>query len=191
MTTASQTTTTIVTKQGDITTSKASAIVNAANAELRIGGGVCGAIYRASGADASLEIETNYLAQQRMTNLNAGEAMITNGYDLAPWIIHTVGPDYRKYNFDERTEAYITLRDAYDMPIILANRLGIKSIAFPLISAGIYGAPPAESAHAAWCSASNYKTNRTAIQTLERIELWAFSDEDFNTLGSPGIFFSD
>jgi O-acetyl-ADP-ribose deacetylase (regulator of RNase III) len=116
----------------DITTMRVDAIVNAANTGLKMGGGVCGAIFRAAGA-AELQAACDKLAPIR-----TGEAVITPGFNLpARYIIHTAGPVYRDGKHGEET----LLRACYLNSLKLAAEHGCRSIAFPLISAGIYGYP--------------------------------------------------
>ena len=118
--------------KGDITTAKVDVIVNAANKHLQAGGGVCGAIFRASGHIKELQEECNIHAP-----LKTGEACLTGGYDLpCKCICHTVGPIY----VDDETSAPL-LEKAYQSALYYADVNGFKSIAFPLISAGIYGYP--------------------------------------------------
>lgn len=121
--------------EGDITRMKTDVIVNAANTELQPGGGVCGAIYRAAGYDKLLQ-ETKSIGPIR-----TGEAVMTDGYDLpAKRIIHTAGPVYEGGHKGE--EALLTA--AYRNSLELAAEHGANSIAFPLLSAGIYGYPKEE-----------------------------------------------
>ncbi len=120
----------------DITLMKVDAVVNAANTALRMGGGVCGAIFRAAGAeelqkacDAAAPIET-------------GQAAATPGFALpAKYIIHAAGPVYDPRH-PERSGKL--LRSAYLSSLRLAVKLGCGSVAFPLISSGIFGYPKAE-----------------------------------------------
>ena len=121
--------------QQDITKIKTDAIVNAANTALRMGGGVCGAIFRAAGA-AELQAACDKLAP-----IQTGDAVITPGFRLpAKYIIHTAGPIYRDGKHGEAMQ----LRSCYSNSLKLALKNGCKSIAFPLISAGIYGYPKKE-----------------------------------------------
>lgn len=117
---------------GDITLMESDAIVNAANTELLAGGGVCGAIFRAAG-HAELQKACNALSPIR-----TGEAVITPGFRLkAKYIIHTAGPVYNGGRYGEEE----LLRSCYRSSLKIAQEHGLKSIAFPLISAGIYGYP--------------------------------------------------
>ena len=119
----------------DITKMNADAIVNAANTELRMGGGVCGAIFSAAGADI-LQNACNALAP-----IKTGEAAITKGFNLpAKYIIHTAGPVFRGGNQGEKA----LLRSCYTNSLELAVKNNCESIAFPLISSGIYGFPKAD-----------------------------------------------
>ncbi len=119
----------------DITTMKSDAIVNAANTGLRMGGGVCGAIFKAAG------IEELTRACAPLAPIKTGEAVITAGFALkAPFIIHTAGPVYR----DGRSGEEELLAACYHNSLALAKEHTLSSIAFPLISSGIYGYPKDE-----------------------------------------------
>ena len=118
--------------QADITTMDTDAIVNSANKNLMPGGGVCGAIFHAAGQAELLE-ECRTVAPCR-----TGQAVITSGYGLrARHIIHTVGPVWQG---GECGEAEL-LAASYSSSLALAVDNGLESIAFPLISAGIFGYP--------------------------------------------------
>ena len=118
--------------QNDITKMEADAIVNAANSALQMGGGVCGAIFRAAGAE---QLQT---ACDEIGYCPTGKAVFTDGFRLpAKYIIHTVGPVWRGGTNDEEQ----MLRSCYRNSLELATSLECSSIAFPLISAGIYGYP--------------------------------------------------
>ena len=120
--------------RNDISKLRVDAIVNAANINLQMGGGVCGAIFKAAGADR-LQAACNNL-----TPIKTGEAVITQGFNLpAKYIIHTAGPVYRDGQRGEET----LLRACYIKSLALAVQHDCESIAFPLISSGIYGYPKA------------------------------------------------
>ncbi len=118
-----------------ITKMKTDAIVNAANTGLAMGGGVCGAIFRAAG-----EVELQ-AACDRLAPIRTGDAVITPGFGLpARHVIHTAGPVYRDGKSGEAEQ----LRLCYINSLIRAEENQCKSIAFPLISSGIYGFPKDE-----------------------------------------------
>ena len=116
----------------DITKMKTDAVVNAANTALQAGGGVCGAIFKAAGS-AKLKA-----ACDRLAPIATGEAVITPGFDLpARFIVHTVGPVYQNGRHGEKEK----LQACYQNSLKLAAENNCGSIAFPLISSGIYGYP--------------------------------------------------
>jgi O-acetyl-ADP-ribose deacetylase (regulator of RNase III) len=122
--------------QADITTLAVDAIVNAANITLMGGGGVDGAIHRAAGRELVNECATLY-------GCRPGEAKMTKGYKLpAKHVIHTVGPVWRD---GTRGEAD-TLQFCYRNALQVARAHGLRTIAFPCISTGVYGYPPEEAA---------------------------------------------
>jgi O-acetyl-ADP-ribose deacetylase len=149
-----------ITSQGDVT-----AIVNAANAELRSGGGVAGAIHRAAGP--GLEKETRPLAP-----ISPGEAVITGGHDLPNhYVIHALGPVYGR----DRPEGEL-LASCYRNALALAEETGIGSVAFPAISTGVFGYPVEEAAEVA------LGTVVEETQRLERVRLIRFvlfGEKDF------------
>ncbi|GAB3071590.1 O-acetyl-ADP-ribose deacetylase [Micromonospora schwarzwaldensis] len=122
--------------QGDITAQQVDAIVNAANSSLLGGGGVDGAIHRRGGQAILAECEA-LRASRYGRGLPTGQAVATTAGDLpARWVVHTVGPV-----FSPREDRSASLRDCYANSLRVADELGATRIAFPLISAGIYGWP--------------------------------------------------
>ncbi len=121
--------------RNDITKFDGDAVVNAANSRLICGGGVCGAIFEAAGRERLSE------ACAKIGSCNTGDAVITKGFDLkAKYIIHTVGPVYGIDPVNEERQLYSCYRNS----LMLAMEKKLSSIAFPLISSGIYGYPKAE-----------------------------------------------
>ncbi|MCI9508880.1 MAG: RNase III inhibitor [Angelakisella sp.] len=120
----------------DITRMAVDAIVNATNKDLQMGGGVCGAIFKAAGAEA-LQAACN-----KVSPIQMGKAAITPGFSLpAKYVIHAAGPVYRRW---DKEKSRALLCSAYQESLRLAEEHGCKSIAFPLISSGIYGYPKDE-----------------------------------------------
>lgn len=120
----------------DITALAVDAIVNAANAELAPGGGVCGAIHRAAGPGLAADCAESRAAHGPLA---PGDARATAGHDLpARWVIHALGPVWHGGGQGEEA----ALARAYGNAIAEARRLGAASIAFPAISTGIFGFPP-------------------------------------------------
>ncbi|MFB5086524.1 macro domain-containing protein [Psychrobacillus sp. PGGUH221] len=133
--------------RNDITKMPVDIIVNAANVSLQMGGGVCGAIFQAAGAE-QLQKACNEIGE-----CPVGEAVITDGFQLqAKHIIHTVGPIWRGGSQNE--EALLTA--CYGNALSLAKQYNCKSIAFPLISSGIYGYPKEQALQVAISTISAY-----------------------------------
>jgi O-acetyl-ADP-ribose deacetylase (regulator of RNase III) len=121
--------------QNDITKMQSEAIVNAANTALLMGGGVCGAIFRAAG------IQEMTKACAPLSPIKTGEAVITPGFSLpARYVIHTAGPVYHDGKSGERE----LLQQCYSNSLQLAVQHKISSLSFPLISSGIFGYPKQE-----------------------------------------------
>jgi O-acetyl-ADP-ribose deacetylase len=149
---------------GDITVEKVEAIVNAANSGLMGGGGVDGAIHRAGGP-AIVEECRKIVAN--IGRLPAGKAVITGaGKMAARYVIHTVGPVWHGGNSHEAD----ILASCYTECLKLASAHGIRSIAFPAISTGIYGYPAGEAAQIAVAAVTGYiNSGDTSIQEVHFI----------------------
>lgn len=129
---------------GDITTIDVDAVVNAANSSLMGGGGVDGAIHRAGGPSILEECKA-LRAEQLPDGLPAGQAVATTAGELpARWVIHTVGPTYAKTI--DKSE---TLASCYRQSLRTAIEIGARTVAFPAISAGVYGWPMDDAARIA------------------------------------------
>jgi O-acetyl-ADP-ribose deacetylase len=151
--------------QGDITKLEVDVIVNAANKTLMGGGGVDGAIHRAAGPGLLKECIT-------LGGCSTGEAKITKGYNLrAKHVIHTVGPVYSGRPNDRKL-----LKDCYKNSLKLAESHGMRSIAFPAISCGVYGYPVQEACQIALSTTFDFLKENKSIQEVIFI---LFSSSDF------------
>lgn len=163
--------------QGDITAAKVDAIVNAANAGLRGGSGVDGAIHSAAGHD-ELQAACREIIAARGP-LNPGEAVITPGFALpARWIIHTVGPIWQGGYAGEEA----VLRACYVASCTVAQAHGARSIAFPAVSCGIYGYPVEQAATVALSAL------RACLRDglVEEAAMWLYSPEDMTVWMKAG-----
>jgi len=154
--------------QGDLTVMDVNAIVNAANESLLGGGGVDGAIHRAAGPELLAECRT-------LRGCPTGQAKITRGYGLpAKHVIHTVGPVYRDGNSGEPE----LLRACYENSLRLAVDHGLRTIAFPAISCGVYGYPIEDAADIALSTTVDFLT---AAESIDRVVFALFSQPALNT----------
>jgi O-acetyl-ADP-ribose deacetylase (regulator of RNase III) len=141
------------------------AIVNAANAQLRIGGGVAGAIHRAAGP--GLEEECRPMAP-----IKPGEAVISGGHNLPnKYVIHCLGPVYGKDKPEDKL-----LAECYRNALKLADKNNIRSIAFPAISTGAFGYPIRE---AAKVTLDTIKEMAPALKNIKIIRFVLFSKGDY------------
>ena len=150
--------------QGDITTQMVDAIVNAANNSLLGGGGVDGAIHQAAGPMLLEECRT-------LRGCETGNAKMTKGYNLpANYVIHTVGPIWQEGIHDEDT----LLANCYRSCFALARKRGVRTIAFPSISTGVYRFPVKRASHIALKEIfheleTNMELERVLIVCFDRI----------------------
>lgn len=137
--------------QGDLTTERVDAVVNAANSTLLGGGGVDGALHRAAGPALLAECRRVRAARWH-DGLPVGEAVATGAGDLpARWVIHTVGPNRHRGQTDPGL-----LASCFRRSLEVAAQVGARSVAFPAISAGVYGWDPAEVADVAVATVRAY-----------------------------------
>ena len=151
--------------ESDITTLEVDAVVNAANSRMRGGGGVDGAIHRAAGPSLLKECERRF-----PDGLATGGAGWTEGGDLpARWVIHVVGPNRNAGQTDPEL-----LASCYREALRVADEVGATSLAFPLVSAGVYGWDPQEAARIA------VQTMRITPTEVREARLVAFNAEARN-----------
>ncbi len=154
--------------KGDIVKAKTEAIVNAANTSLLGGGGVDGAIHRAAGKELLEECKT-------LGGCKTGEAKITQGYKLkASYVIHTPGPIWRGGKWKED----VLLKNCYENSLQLAKAHGIKTIAFPSISTGVYRFPVEQAAKIAVETICEYLKTDTFF---EQVLMICFDQETAET----------
>jgi len=157
--------------QGDITKQAVDAIVNAANSSLMGGGGVDGAIHRAGGPAI---LEECYAIVARQGGCKTGEAVITTGGKLAAkQVIHTVGPVWGGGKNNEEQK----LSNCYENSLQLAVDNGIKTIAFPNISTGVYGFPKGKAAYIAINTVKDFLAKNNSITTVIFV---CFDEENYN-----------
>lgn len=156
---------------GDITLLKVDAIVNAANSSLLGGGGVDGAIHRAAGPDLLADCR-KIRTERYPEGLPTGQAVITGAGRLpARFVIHTVGPVYRK---DDETCPQL-LSSCYANSLRLAREAGCSAVAFPALSTGVYGYPRDEAADVVW---GEVKRHVSSGERPEKIALVFFAASD-------------
>jgi len=165
---------TVIVKVGDITKENVDAVVNAANGTLMGGGGVDGAIHRAGGPEILKECREIRRAQHP-DGLPTGQAVITTaGRMFAKHVIHTVGPVYGRGG-DDKAEL---LAACYHNSLNLAVEKGVKTIAFPAISTGVYGYPLDEAAQVSSQAIERFLSSNVVLQ---EIRLVFFSPTDAAT----------
>ncbi|MET9382766.1 O-acetyl-ADP-ribose deacetylase [Streptomyces sp. NPDC002928] len=161
--------TTITLAQGDITEQSVDAIVNAANSSLLGGGGVDGAIHR-RGGPAILEDCRKLRASHYGKGLPTGQAVATTAGRLdARWVIHAVGPRFT--HEQDRSEL---LASCYRESLRVADELGARTVAFPAVSAGIYGWPMEDAARIA------VETVRATQTAVEEVRFVLFDDRAYD-----------
>jgi len=155
--------------EGDITSQEVDAVVNAANRRMRGGGGVDGAIHAAGGPAVLADCRKRF-----PSGLATGQAGWTTAGNMpARWVIHVVGPNY---SAGERDRSLLT--SCYANALAVADSLGASSVAFPLVSAGIYGWPRADAIAAA------VDTLRSASTSVRSARLVAFGRSSYDEIAA-------
>ncbi len=179
---------------GDITTFQGDAVVNAANNAGLGGGGVDGAIHRAAGPrllDACADMPVVHGLQglapgMRTTDevrIPTGEVRVTPGFNLpAPWVIHTAGPVWPEEGAPYGSEAFNHLWNCHRNPALVALGMGLKHIAYPAISTGVYGCPQERCAEIAlkWakdCAAWPLDVTFYIFPELPNLAIWQATAE--------------
>ena len=164
----------VVVKVGDITKEDADAIVNAANSSLMGGGGVDGAIHRAGGLDILKECK-EIRRTQYQDGLPTGQAVITTaGKMKTRYVIHAVGPVYGRGGKEKQE----LLAACYRNSLRLAAEKGLKTVAFPAISTGVYGYPLDQAARVSSETIERFLDSQSSIQ---EVRLIFFSRRDAET----------
>lgn len=142
------------------------AVVNAANAELRIGGGVAGAIHRAAGPELAQETRS-------MAPIKPGEAVISGGHNMPnEYIIHCLGPVYGRDKPEDEL-----LASCYKNSLQLAEENGIEKLAFPSISTGAFGYPMKDAAHVAL---KTIKEEAELLSSVNKIRFVLWGEDAMN-----------
>jgi O-acetyl-ADP-ribose deacetylase len=153
--------------RGDITTQDVDAVVNAANNRMRGGGGVDGAIHRAGGPAVLEDCKRRF-----PEGLATGDAGWTTAGDMpARWVIHVVGPNHTA---GQRDRSLLT--SCYSRALAVADELGASSVAFPLVSAGVYGWPKDDAIDAA------VTTLRSTPTSVSEARLVAFDEATYDAI---------
>ena len=159
--------------RNDITKLHVDAIVNAANTSLQMGGGVCGAIFSAAGANRLQAACDNFAP------IKTGEAVVTQGFNLpAKYIIHTAGPVFRGGKQGEEA----LLRSCYINSLELVMKYNCESVAFPLISSGIYGYPKADALRVATDAIRGFISEHdidVSLVVFDKEALWIILSRNF------------
>ncbi|WP_371668329.1 O-acetyl-ADP-ribose deacetylase [Streptomyces sp. NBC_00289] len=165
--------TTITLVRGDITRESVDAIVNAANSSLLGGGGVDGAIHR-RGGPAILADCRKLRASHYGKGLATGRAVATTAGDLdARWVIHTVGP-----RFSREEDRSALLASCYRESLRVADEPGARTVAFPAVSAGIYGWPVEDAARIA------VETVRATATSVEEVRFVLFDEQAYEAFAA-------